>query len=176
MRNNLYTPALTFKEICDYGLRVGLVRNSKVVLSKRLCFRTLRLHTSIARRYGCYAFVSRAALLPLAYDGYEFPILRWCKEAVSLRGMINQGSQPFMRRQSGTKVRPKSMTACSLPCVPRLMISPATCVQDGALYNNDHLLSFCLQPQVWHWATSQFRSVPSERSKPFCSVEPRHAQ
>ena len=123
MSNNPYTLALTFYEIRDFDLRVGLVGNSKVVLSKRLCFQTLRLHTSLARRFGCYAFVSRAALLPLAYDEGQFPLLRWCKEAVSVRVMINRGHHPFMWRQKGTKVRHKSMAACSLPCVPCLMIS-----------------------------------------------------
>ena len=40
------------------------------------------MHLLRSCRYGCYFAVSRAALLPLAYDEDDWPLMSWCREVV----------------------------------------------------------------------------------------------
>eukprot|EP00622_Pseudochattonella_farcimen_P003745 FR738984.1.p1 GENE.FR738984.1~~FR738984.1.p1 ORF type:complete len:237 (+),score=11.56 FR738984.1:28-711(+) len=87
--------------------------------------------------YGCYFAVSRAALLPLAYDEDDWPLLDWCREVVTVRGLVENAPYSYMKRQKGTKT--------------------------GAKYNNDHLLSYCLQPSRWGMATGMFSSLLDKR-------------
>lgn len=85
--------------------------------------------------FGCYSVISRHELIGIAYDGYDWSLLDFCRVAVTERNEARDKSKHIAGKKS------------------------------GASYNNDHLLSMCLYPDKWREFDGELPHLPPNATR-----------